>query len=164
MLAAGIGLGDGSRNLFGAPLRARGCQGPLSVSPPVEQRLAQFLSQQIQNHTSEVYGDGFREAFKVYEAIGLSKLLHNVKTRGRHGVTRQRTDAVSGQGEARLWGVRGALAVAAHVEGRDGGESCRGERPAGKGRRAFGGASHVEGREGGREMSEERASLRVRTR
>jgi hypothetical protein len=54
-----------------------------SAQTPEEQRLASFLSYQIRNDTSEVYGEGFRDAFEAFQAIGLTAVIHNVKALGR---------------------------------------------------------------------------------
>ncbi|EFJ44813.1 hypothetical protein VOLCADRAFT_106269 [Volvox carteri f. nagariensis] len=48
-----------------------------------EQRLASFFSYQIRTDTSEVYGDGFREAMEAFQSIGFAAVIQNVKRYGR---------------------------------------------------------------------------------
>lgn len=54
------------------------------LQKPEEQRLASFFAYQIRTDTSEVYGEGFREAMEVFQSIGLTNLVKNVKLYGRY--------------------------------------------------------------------------------
>lgn len=51
---------------------------------PEEQRMASYLAYQIRTDTSEVYGEGFREAMDAFQRIGLLELIRNVQRYGRY--------------------------------------------------------------------------------
>lgn len=48
-------------------------------APPSNEELRQFFVHQIKTDVSTVYGDGFRKAKAVYDAVGLDMLLDHVK-------------------------------------------------------------------------------------
>ncbi|KAG2446250.1 hypothetical protein HXX76_000842 [Chlamydomonas incerta] len=58
-------------------------QHELLAGSPDEQRLASFFSYQIRTDTSEVYGDGFREAMEAFQTHGLTNVVRNVQLYGR---------------------------------------------------------------------------------
>ncbi|KXZ56176.1 hypothetical protein GPECTOR_1g151 [Gonium pectorale] len=82
--------------LVGLPLRAEeglcqlmAClwldrQHELLQGEPEEQRLASFFSYQIRTDTSEVYGDGFREAMEAFQSHGLTAMIQNLKMYGSY--------------------------------------------------------------------------------
>lgn len=47
--------------------------------PPSSEQLREFFVHQIKTDVSTVYGDGFRKAKAVYDAVGLDMLLDHVK-------------------------------------------------------------------------------------
>lgn len=47
--------------------------------PPSSEELREFFIHQIKTDVSTVYGDGFRKAKAVYDAVGLDMLLDHVK-------------------------------------------------------------------------------------
>lgn len=48
-------------------------------APPSNEELREFFVHQIKTDVSTVYGDGFRKAKAVYDAVGLDMLLDHVK-------------------------------------------------------------------------------------
>lgn len=48
-------------------------------APPSSEELREFFVHQIKTDVSPVYGDGFRKAKAVYDAVGLDMLLDHVK-------------------------------------------------------------------------------------
>lgn len=48
-------------------------------APPTEEDLRGFFAYQIETDVSTVYGDGFRKAKAVFDAVGLEALLDHVK-------------------------------------------------------------------------------------
>ncbi|CAN0225983.1 unnamed protein product, partial [Hapterophycus canaliculatus] len=48
-------------------------------APPTNEELRGFFMHQIKTDVSTVYGDGFRKAKAVYDAVGLETLLGHVK-------------------------------------------------------------------------------------
>eukprot|EP00210_Caulerpa_lentillifera_P002949 g2816.t1 len=50
---------------------------------PFEVRLCSFIALQIREHTSPIYGDGFRAAFECFQSIGLADLINHVKLTGQ---------------------------------------------------------------------------------
>eukprot|EP00198_Chlamydomonas_reinhardtii_P013404 XP_001702741.1 metalloprotease [Chlamydomonas reinhardtii] len=58
-------------------------QHELLAGNPDEQRLASFFSYQIRTDTSEVYGDGFRDAMEAFQSHGLTNVVRNVQLYGR---------------------------------------------------------------------------------
>ncbi len=46
--------------------------------------MASYLAYQIRTDTSEVYGEGFREAMDAFQRIGLLELIRNVRQYGRY--------------------------------------------------------------------------------
>jgi len=49
----------------------------------VQQRLASYFAYQIREDTSEVYGEGFRDAYDAFQQRGLTALVNDVMRRGR---------------------------------------------------------------------------------
>lgn len=56
-----------------------GGKGQVHGSPPSNEDLRGFFAYQIKTDVSTVYGDGFRNAKEVYDAVGLEALLNHVK-------------------------------------------------------------------------------------
>ncbi|PNH07917.1 Chromosome-associated kinesin KIF4, partial [Tetrabaena socialis] len=57
-------------------------QHELLEGDPEQQRLASFFSYQIRTDTSEVYGDGFRDAMEAFQTHGLTAVIRNVQKYG----------------------------------------------------------------------------------
>lgn len=50
---------------------------------PFEVKFCSFVASQIREHTSPVYGDGFRAAFECFQSIGLVDLINHIKLTGQ---------------------------------------------------------------------------------
>ncbi|CAM9725053.1 unnamed protein product, partial [Ectocarpus sp. 4 AP-2014] len=69
----------GGRGTGDEEVRRSRQRNPGNGAPPSDEELRQYFVHQIKTDTSVVYGDGFRKAKAVYDAVGLESLLDHVK-------------------------------------------------------------------------------------
>lgn len=73
-----------------------------ALQDPAQQRLASYLSWQIRNDTSPVYGDGFREAYEAFQVRSARALPRRAGARAPCGTQHDHASCVRAHTRLRM--------------------------------------------------------------